>query len=319
MKRLIGWLSQFDWGAFVGTGFAFVTYIGIISPVIRSFPVHGSEPQQQTAYSAADQAAIEKYLASETFWQRTWHDPIAFFTLVLGVSTIGLWITTWATLRHARTDSRRQAHQTRVGNLAAIKAANAAEKAANAATVSADAAIGATRAWLLPTIDGDNLEKAILQRIDPSSWAALAEHKPLVPEVRFHFDNHGKTPAFIREAAMELVISVDIPERVLAEPLAPWWPEEIIIPAGGRYPTWRDEAGRLGERITQVHGTFGADQANLFDTQNETIERFKFWFYGHILYTDVWNNLHMTRFCLANEVWSNWYMPPEAMQYNQRT
>jgi hypothetical protein len=194
-----------------------------------------------------------------------------------------------------------------------------ANRNADAAHKSAEAAIGAERAWLLLTIDSDNLEEAILQRIDPIGGPPLPDEKPIHPGVRFHFDNRGRTPAFIREAAMQLVISVDVPETVIAKPLAPWWPEEIIIPAGGRYPLGEYKNGTPLERTTEIGRTFGDDQAKLFDTEKGDGPRFKFWFYGHILYTDVWNNLHTTRFCLASEVWSGWFMPREAMQFNQRT
>ena len=35
----------------------------------------------------------------KTFWERTTSDPIAFFTLVLGFSTVGLWVATIALYR----------------------------------------------------------------------------------------------------------------------------------------------------------------------------------------------------------------------------
>jgi hypothetical protein len=212
-----------------------------------------------------------------------------------------------------RRAANRQSRETQISLAIAKQAAEAAQR-------SADAAVGAERAWLLLSIDGDNLEEAILQRIDPSSYPNLAGQEPIRPEIRCHFDNLGRTPAFIREAAMELVISAGVPERVVAEPTAPWWPEEIIIPAAGRYPLGDNDDGTPRERFAWIRsGEFDDEKAKLFDIKTDYDERTRFWFIGHVLYTDVWGNLHMTRFCMASEVWSNWYLPPEAMQYNKRT
>jgi hypothetical protein len=244
-----------------------------------------------------------RWLISSAFWG-------AVFAGLLTVFNIGLW-------RQTRNLAKASRDQTKE----MTASVTAAEKAANAATISADAAIGAARAWLLLTIDEDNLGEAILRKIEPESWTVPGDTERVRPFVTVHLDNRGKTPAFIREAAMELVISAGVPDRVIAKPLAPWWPEEIIIPADGRYPIGADDEGKPLRRWVSLHGIFDVDAAKLFepDAREAGVPEFRFWLFGHVLYTDVWNNLHMTRFCLANDGWSGWFMPPEAMQYNERT
>jgi hypothetical protein len=99
------------------------------------------------AQYAAQQQQLEKRLNGVqpkdnrlySFWEWTTHDPVAFytfilalFTLVLAVSTIGLWIVTYLTLRHARDDAERQAKEMqetfRIGSGANQIAATNAER-----------------------------------------------------------------------------------------------------------------------------------------------------------------------------------------------
>src|SRR5436190_1382017 len=40
------------------------------------------------------------------FWHWTVHDPVAFYTSILAVSTIGLWIITWRGIRSQSIDTR---------------------------------------------------------------------------------------------------------------------------------------------------------------------------------------------------------------------
>jgi hypothetical protein len=98
-----------------------------------------TERQRQECYEAAKQAH-QKSDECKTFWERTTSDPIAFFTLVLAFSTIGLWIVTGglylAGERQINLNAiafRRQAVAMTDSNETARQAANAADLGAKAA------------------------------------------------------------------------------------------------------------------------------------------------------------------------------------------
>lgn len=66
---------------------------------------------------------------------------IGFFTLILTISTGGLWFVTRLTLVHAKEEANRQTHSNRTSMRIAVCAANATRRAA-------DAAVTAQRPWL---------------------------------------------------------------------------------------------------------------------------------------------------------------------------
>lgn len=86
----------------------------------------------QTAYSLTDVQKKECYDAAKqrgykaeeckTLWERTTSDPVALFTFVLSISTIGLWIVTW---RAGTRQSGDMQESIRIAN----RSAEAAEKA----------------------------------------------------------------------------------------------------------------------------------------------------------------------------------------------
>lgn len=120
-RRLRRWLEAIEWSSIVGTGLLLAFLFLVPGNAIRSFAEH--RPQQQPQTTSQPQGPQDE-LDSEGFWVRALTDPIAAFTLVLAISTIGLWIVTWLTLRHARADATRQAGEMQ----ASIDASNAANK-----------------------------------------------------------------------------------------------------------------------------------------------------------------------------------------------
>jgi hypothetical protein len=73
-------------------------------------------------------------------------------------------------------------------------------------------------------------------------------------------------------------------------------------------------------RITGMIGEFGPESAKMLDTRAEDdATRGMFWFYGRIIYADVWGTIHTTTFCFASQVWSSWFIPPGCTELNQRT
>jgi hypothetical protein len=196
------------------------------------------------------------------------------------------------------------------------RADKTARLAAESAQRSADAAFVSERAWIVMSIDSDNIEESVLQLLDQDSWPALLAEGLPKPTVKYHITNLGKTPAFIRETSAALICSgksVPIPEY---QPLAPWWPEESILAANERLPELRDENGKEQFWQTTMLRDFTPELARPFDVD---IADGQFWFYGRVVYADVWGAIHETKYCWANEAWSSWYIPPDATKHNERT
>jgi hypothetical protein len=66
---------------------ATVLWIGVLGWQASYAP---TEIERQKCYAAAHEAG-HKSEECKTFWERTTTDPVAFFTLVLAISTVGLW------------------------------------------------------------------------------------------------------------------------------------------------------------------------------------------------------------------------------------
>jgi hypothetical protein len=71
-------------------------------------------PPRYTISDNTDHSATDKHEQSKTVWERfvtivdrTFDDPVAFFTLVLAISTIGLWVVTWRSGVRNSTDMQR--------------------------------------------------------------------------------------------------------------------------------------------------------------------------------------------------------------------
>jgi hypothetical protein len=95
-----------QWVALVWIAAALIGAIWGFADVRSAHHAPPIKSEQRT--DATNQAGVERN-SSETFWQRTTSDPVAFFTLwvalftcALAVSTVGLWIVTYWSLDHAR-------------------------------------------------------------------------------------------------------------------------------------------------------------------------------------------------------------------------
>jgi hypothetical protein len=139
-------------------------------------PINQQHHNQANTEHRAEQSGANP---QETFWERTAHDPIAVFNLllvgftgVLAFSTIGLWI---ATVRLWR------ASETHAGHMEeSVKAANrAAEVAEQTVKTMEDTAVRQLRAYV---------------GLSTSEMSALSPGQPLAVELRIR--NTGQTPAY---------------------------------------------------------------------------------------------------------------------------
>src|SRR5687768_7316381 len=87
-----------------GANVALFALVIALAVVLVAMAIHFPPPISQEQYDAAQWAAqkhVCQYSPLRCFWNWTTHDPVAFytsllalFTLVLGGSTIGLWVQT---------------------------------------------------------------------------------------------------------------------------------------------------------------------------------------------------------------------------------
>lgn len=124
-RALHDYVRDLDWRALVGTTLVMVFIVGVVVPAIRMTGHHSA--QLPTAYGAGPAHS------GETFWQRTFTDPVAFYTLVLAgftvvlaLSTIMLW---WQTRRLAQ-GAEEQTRMTVKNIQATREMASAAKKSA---------------------------------------------------------------------------------------------------------------------------------------------------------------------------------------------
>jgi hypothetical protein len=130
LKKLIN--GEIAFGFFLATIF-WIAVLGWVT----SFQ---STPQEQEAcYQSAAKSGRDTS-ECKTFWEKTTSEPVAFFSLVLAFSTVGMWLATIGLYRSAekqirtsRQIAKDQAQQTRISDAQAIRAANAADQSAQAA------------------------------------------------------------------------------------------------------------------------------------------------------------------------------------------
>jgi hypothetical protein len=109
-------------------------------------------------------AATQPTGFDHAFIEKTFADPVAFFTLVLSISTIGLWLVTWRS-------SFRQGKDTKYSLDIGAKAAAAAKASAEAAILNASAAVRAelpiVSISLLALFDSDKLHSPVIVGYPP--------------------------------------------------------------------------------------------------------------------------------------------------------
>lgn len=187
MKRLGQWLGQFDWAALVGASLCMMFYLGVLGPVIINSPVlfsHSQEQQTDPAEYSQKNANVpaaqggDQALASYTLW-------LVIFTAMLAASTIGLWLVTAKTLRHAKNEAWMNARNMR----ASISAANvSAQAAVDALTHARESSERELRAYVMH-FSADLFYAGNLPKNPKVNWTEQAA-------VSLVIKNEGLTPAY---------------------------------------------------------------------------------------------------------------------------
>jgi hypothetical protein len=180
------------------------------------------------------------------------------------------------------------------------RAARLTRIAANAARDSADALPALERAYVFIEIEQNFIEamRTIIQQSQDNREAAKAGNSVIVhtmPRVNHQFVNHGKTPAIVKAISAELIHQAAMPEaRYVGEPIT----GEIVIPAGQIYPAPAEIKGppalnQYFKKTTNLASRIiDADSADDLRAGRSFL-----WFYGHVVYDDVFGKEHETRFC----------------------
>lgn len=205
---------------------------------------------------------------------------VALFTFTLWRSTNKL----WDVAEQQRKDGRRNLR----AQIATTKASLViAEKSANAAKASADALTSAERAYVFLVVEDANLADAVSAAFESSPNSELVRITPrdrAAPWVEFRFENHGKTPANIQQISVGMSRAEKMPE-----------PDEIPV-MKRPIQRWSDVIGAAGrtENDTIIDAALTIAEADMFRGGG-----INFFFYGHIIYEDVFGAEHKTAFCWA--------------------
>ena len=159
--------------------------------------------------------------------------------------------------------------------------------------------------------DEENFESVLESRLNLERWPALLG-KP-DPQVKYHFKNFGKTPAFVKYISTDIRSLPELPSRLSYTPNVPW-NEEVVVPSGGRMPDGKDHQGEWLYFRHTLTGAVDVAAAKRIDDGDSL-----FWFYGCVVYEDVWGAEHVTRFCWGHNGRLAWFLPKGGNRYNERT
>jgi hypothetical protein len=187
--------------------------------------------------------------------------------------------------------------------------ADAALISAKAARDSADALPKLERAYIFIDID---------PRFAQGIEATIPSATTTSPTIKFQRINHGKTPAVIKAISVEFCHLTELPEEITYIPESVT--HEIVVASGQIYPRPLDleDHGKMG----QLYYGVGSPRFTYFrehvtirspitfeDARNIKAGQRFLWFYGRVLYEDVFTEAHETRFCWRYDGRTNTFEP----------
>ena len=234
-----------------------------------------TDPQKDACYHSAEKTGRSAE-ECKSFWERTTSDPVAMFTLVLAISTVGLWV---ATISLYRAGERQIA--------VAHTAANAAQKSAG---VSERALIDLERAYIFVEKIDSNVAEFFNTNL---AWT----DGRYFPIFTLSAVNLGRTPGNIEFAVIYFDVFSQIPDEitqlhtVTANPHAE--SVEIIIGADKSF------------KFPQLVCTNGFTHSHVKEMRAGASHLYC---HGLFVYRDIFNNSHTTKFCrrylLGRDDWS---------------
>jgi len=208
------------------------------------------------------------------------HELVAGFTIVLAISTIGLWVSTRALWRAGE---RQVEHAKEVFGLQLVETQNQIDVArigANAAKESADAAIATERARFYIVIEDNNFDGLIgLSKVDFAPPKKDEDDIGII-KIQYRFKNYGKTPGIIREISIEAMFATDPIDPVYSV-LLDEIPEHMVAGSGGE----------TGARHYRMQHALTKAQVKAMERNDSRV-----WFCGRLDYDDVFGKGHTHRF-----------------------
>lgn len=235
----------------------------------KPFPVILIESQADAARAQEREAKAEKHDAEDLDAQRrsasAAEQQLRVNWVALILSVFGAFFLGWTLF------------ETRRSAAAAIRAANAAVKSVSIAELG-------VRPIVVPRIVN---AKSVYPPNGPAPSHA--------PSIRFCWANHGKTPAFLREAKCELKLLSELPEtRQWANPMSRVDRTVVAGESDG------DDAAAIrclfGRSLTNPEVSL--IRAKLTTESQKDGLAARFFFIGNVIYDDVFGNTHETGFCM---------------------
>jgi hypothetical protein len=237
--------------------------------------------------------------ASDWYTKPDWW--IAGFTAALFFATTGLWVFTWLLWQ-----------STRRAVIDGEKALNVAQSNAKAARDSADALPALERAYIFIDIEPEFVDTIcfsfeVLGRASQRPGGDAAVVTP-PPTILYQFINHGKTPAILKAASAEFHHWTDLPQQI--HYFDKLLGREIAIRSGDTYPLPAERSVTSSEArfialtgdipVTRKFYQIGQPLTEPIDTNAarsiQSGDSF-LWFYGRVIYEDVFRKHHETCFC----------------------
>lgn len=221
-------------------------------------------------------------------WERTWDDPVAFYTFVLSIFTLLLAIISALQMRFLIRADR----TARIAADAAKRSADAARDAADAAKKSAEIIPVTERPFVFVLSTGSDFR--------PSFFVGAK------PTIELVFHNYGRTPAnlhhlFIGFRALDHLPS-EADTAVYVGDSDSKFEMEVIIGADASWNAPR----------TPCHEKFDQDTALAV-----TAGRLNFYFWGSFVYRDIFGRNHATYFCRQYDVSRREWFPVGGMERNR--
>jgi hypothetical protein len=224
-----------------------------------------SDPQKEGCYQAAEKSGRSTE-ECKSFWEKTTSDPVAMFTLILAISTVGLWVATFSLYR--------------AGERQIAVARTAADAAEKSAEVSERALTDLERAYIfVAKIDGE---------LDPFVEIQSGPDAPkfIVPDFSVSIVNYGRTTGCVDLAIIRIEILREIP------------PEIQLVEGAMENPNAQSAEMIIGPDKTHVFDrlTFETPftHAQGLEMRAGTME---IYCHGLLSYRDIFNNSYAIKFC----------------------
>jgi hypothetical protein len=255
-------------------------------------PERSYQPAHQTSTQHTEHKQSGENILG-AFWRWTTHDPVAFYTSVLALFTGVLTVVSFIQIRYLiRAD------------LVARKSSVAARRSAIEAKKAADHIPTVERAYLHVVIVNETISGTALRLATNQDKLTGNGHVETKPSVHYKFKNYGKTPALLKEISRTITPAVNLPDEIDYVPVDTV-PKESFVAAGEPTEEWPPCS--LSDTISTQ------DWASIVRGQRTV------WFYGQVVYDDIFGDEHVHRFVWKYSGGSHGFRPVQHPKHSKST